>query len=346
MAGTLGIAVAIILFIHEAYGASFRSSRGVTFAEFAKRTGVMRLVVVLTSSLLLLGSALLGIGDGAPRGWAGFLAVVVSVIGILMLPAAFRSISSLVGAASVHNLKRDMLVPRVVESVGRDLLTASMDAHLRAEMTDRGYTNHYPLTPASAAVLRVVRSGVVTDVRLKNLWACAAADPSVRVGIPLFSRVRAGSVVATSDVQCQLPDYLVVSPRGRSGARWDEFAVLKGLDEEASAAMRAEDMGRVEQSLELYELVVVTLLECDTALGKIGGMSVSGDTDLLVEVRRSLLRLHSHASAGGTADFDNKVLSATLSIAQAAIDGGNARVSAEFLVLSRMMIVKSLGGAA
>lgn len=87
-AGTLGVAVAALIFLYESFGSVARGRRLLTLSEFASRSGVLNLVGWLIISLLLTGGVLLGWGDGAPMGWAAFLSIGVAVYALLALPRA------------------------------------------------------------------------------------------------------------------------------------------------------------------------------------------------------------------------------------------------------------------
>jgi hypothetical protein len=198
MAGTLGIVVAAVLFLYEAYGSSIKGRYGITLTEYSSESGVTRLVGLLIASLALTGLVLLGWGDGAPRGWAGFLALAVSAWALGSLPRAFNSIAKLVGASEIHEMRRKYLKPRIAQAVRDDLLEFRMRSELQHYLTSAGLEPTIILNRDQKYLLVAAASGVVTDIDLHKLAPALQPLTGSQIYIPLFYRVRKGSAIAVA----------------------------------------------------------------------------------------------------------------------------------------------------
>jgi hypothetical protein len=85
-AAAFGLVVAALLFLFEAYAGTIRGRYGISLQRYARGAGVTSLIGLFTASLLLTGATLLGLGDGAPRGWAGAVTLGLAVYSLLRGP--------------------------------------------------------------------------------------------------------------------------------------------------------------------------------------------------------------------------------------------------------------------
>jgi hypothetical protein len=82
-AAAFGLFIAAALFLFEAYSSSIGGRYGISLRRYAEESGVAVIVPLLAAAILLTGTTLLGWGNGAPRGWAGALCLVLAAAAIV-----------------------------------------------------------------------------------------------------------------------------------------------------------------------------------------------------------------------------------------------------------------------
>lgn len=328
-AGTLGVAVAALIFLYESFGSATRRRRILSLSEFASRSGVTSLVGWLVVSLLLTGAVLLGWGDGAPMGWAALLAIIVAVYALLALPKAFRTAAALISPDRIQGMYQESIRPKVALAVGRDLLTIKMRELLdQAIAQENVQVDHMGAVPGLPKLVSP-GSGLVTDVDLKRMREQLRLGQIDCVRIPLFYRTAKGDVVASApNAESESEaDFLRIVIQPRVGRRWDEFTLMKNLEQDGHEAIEAHDKTALGSCLQLHEEVVRTLIEFERDIALTALPSLSTNTDLTETVRHSLLRLQFAALTAGDADAAMQVTSATVGLMQAALDADDVRLA-------------------
>lgn len=321
-AGTLGVAVAALIFLYETFRSAASHRRVLGLSEFATRSGVLNLVGWLVSSLLLTGAVLLGWGDGAPRGWAGFLAVAVAVYALLALPRAFIAAGHLVAPDRLQILFSESIRPQVAEAVQRDLLTITMRQLLDKAIATAGAAPREWDSKNTSVAHVAMSSGLVADVDLRILSNRLKPLRSVEARLPLFSRVRRGDGVTWSET-AKTPaqaDFLMVARAGRTGERWDEFRLVRNLELDGHDAIKGQDAAALTSCMQLHEDTVRVLLEFEEAVTAVGLPSLLSNTDLAHRVRYNLLFLHQASVDVGYPDGSGTIASATLGLIGTTID--------------------------
>jgi hypothetical protein len=108
------------------------------------------LIGLFTASLLLTGATLLGLGDGAPRGWAGAVTLGLAVYSLLRVPWAFRKMAYLIATEGIDRLRREHLEYQVSASLRESLYQFEMQRRLSSAVT-RTNSELSPFTPRSGA---------------------------------------------------------------------------------------------------------------------------------------------------------------------------------------------------
>lgn len=338
-AGTLGVAVAALIFLYESYGSMARRRRILTPSEFATRSGVLNIVGWLIVSLLLTGAVLLGWGDEAPMGWAAFLALVVAVYALLSLPRAFSSAARLIGPDELHKLLHASIRPKVAEAAKRDLLTITMQKVVSDHLERIGAVRAF-ITPDTPVALIAPRSGLITDVDLNRLKDDLDSTPSALITFTLFSRIREGDALAHADgaMASRVASCLETISSPRIGRRWDEFTLMKNLELDGREALREGDSAGLESCLQLHEEVVRVLLAFEKEISISSWPSLAGNTDLLDSVRRNLLRLFFLAADLKNEQGARDIAGATVRLMHVAIDESDVRLASQFLAAVGNMV--------
>jgi hypothetical protein len=339
MAGTLGIVVAAVLFLYEAYGSTIKGTYGISVAEYSAESGVTRLVGWLTSSLVLTGAVLLGWGDHSPRGWSGLLALLVAGRAVLALPGAFLAVANLVGTKKIQDLRKKFLRRRVAEAVRADLLQMRMIQDLETYLISAGLQPAFSLEKSQATTIVADRAGRVIDVNLRRLNAKLPLLGRDEILLPLFYRVQAGTPLGTAPKSAWAPitaDFLVTAAAGRVG-RPNEFEYLKELHLDSLRAVREQDGGQVEANLELYEELVGVMLDFEERLVAHDLMSPAKDTDLIVTITRHMYLQFKEAITIRNLPAARAIAWAPIAIMSNARDAGNVGIATEFLKLAGTM---------
>ncbi len=88
VAAAVGVSVALIAFVFEAFVSSAERRHGGTLREFSRQTHILWLFDLAAFSLLLDGLALAGVGHNAPAGWSGLVAAMASGLTLMVLLVA------------------------------------------------------------------------------------------------------------------------------------------------------------------------------------------------------------------------------------------------------------------
>lgn len=332
-AGTLGVAVAALIFLYESFGAVASRRRVLTLAEFARRSGVLNLVGWLVTSLLLTGSVLLGWGHNAPRGWAGILSLAVAVYALVALPRAFVAAANLVSPDRLQAIFVGSILPQVAEAVQRDVLTITMRDMLEKRVEASGAKLRTLGTPKGAVAHTIGESGLIVDVDLKEMRNALEPLTGAEVHIPLFFRARKGDATVWGDsVDGSRAAVFVETVKARrTGDRWDDFTLIKNLGLDGMEALSAQDSVALDSCLQLHEEVIQVLLAFDDSAVSVGLPSLESNTDLLHSVRHSLLRLHRSSVDTGNAWASRDVAKAAHSLMNSALDSGHNEVALQLI---------------
>ncbi len=129
VAAAVGVSVALIAFVFEAFMSSGERHFGGTLREFVDHTGLLWLFDLAAASLVLDGLVLAGVGSGAPGGWAGLSAAVLSGVTLIgLLVVVPRAIVRILDPARMLRMRRrrgQEVIARAIEEqlVGQVIFT-------------------------------------------------------------------------------------------------------------------------------------------------------------------------------------------------------------------------------
>lgn len=337
-AGTLGIVVAAVLFLYEAYRTTGGGRHGFSLQEYSREANIASLIARLFASLILTGAVVLGWGDGAPRGWGAALAIAAAAYALVAIPRTFIAMSRMIGWSEVLDLRKKYMRNRVAESVSRDLRHHRMMALLNKFLDDEGTTISY-FTPGGEPVVVTARTGTVVDVDMRRLKRALAQWPeSPRVRLPLLSRVMKGTILVSVDASETVAkdDFLVMDTARRVRERADD-AYLRELHHDALESIRQRREIDLGAALDVYEELLSTILTYDGLLRKHQMMSITKETDLLERPRRDLYRQFRECLQVGNETNLRAVGWFPIFASRLAADHGRPDLVIEFIKLAGLM---------
>jgi len=344
IAGTLGIVVAAVLFLFEAYASTIRGRYGISVTHYSSRAGVTSLIGWLIASLTLTGAVLLGWGNGAPRGWAGFMAVAVAFGTLLNIPRAFRAVATLISKDQVQNLRGQAIRRNVAESLRRELHLSRMASELNCWVASRGAVLQPLLVSSNAPLVTSSETGRVVDVNLRRLARTLKdlpSDSELTVAIPLTFRVKRGDPVigmpGANSAQNTVEDFLVTIPVKRRKRPGSEDTYLSELNADVLRTIREQDEEELDDHLEMYEHVVATVMEYESGLATAGLPANAIDADLLLRIRRDAYQQFREALRAGNDSMVQTLGRVPLTMVQTALDAGRTQSAGDFLRLAGLM---------
>ncbi len=224
VAGALGLSVAMIAFAFEAFFSSAQRRVGGSLREFARDTHLLSAVQLGVLALVIDGAVLLGIGHGAPAGWAAIWATVLSAATLISVPIVLSRVVRSLDFDELVRLRRRRLGRIVEEAMWHQLLGQAAEAVLRGSPA-LGVQRDWMRSGESVA-LRAGREGTIRDVRIGSLLRIAARArrrwaPPIRLMQGLGDSVEKSSEILT------LP--LAASARERRAAR-RAVAIIRPTD--------------------------------------------------------------------------------------------------------------------
>lgn len=172
LAAMLALSVAVILFLFQAVGGS-RPTGGLR--EFAEDSHLFKFLDFGVLALLMVGGVLLGLGRGAPGGWAGTWATFLGGVSILSLAFLFRLALRAVSTDRLHEQRLLRLRRRAVAYVERAALAERANALLADVCSSAGidYEPIFHQPPVGSRPVRSPASGMVADINLRRLTVLA-----------------------------------------------------------------------------------------------------------------------------------------------------------------------------
>jgi len=277
VAAAVGVSVALIAFVFEAFVSSGERRHGGTLREFARQTHILLLFDMAAISLVLDGLALAGLGERAPAGWSGFVAAVASGLTLLVLLV-------MVPRVILRSLDPEQLTEMRLRAT-RALARRAVREQLIGQIAlNELYTRRESglsqglLGLSRGTQIETRRSGVLHDIRRGNLLRALR-------GLELGAE-RHAEVVVELERTVDRGTTLIVIPGPVGGLRrWRvrrAFRIRRGSEQIASVGLeRALDrlaqqiLGAVRRGDEtewrmLDELLRDVLLELPLAVSKLG----------------------------------------------------------------------------
>jgi hypothetical protein len=244
LAAAVGVSVALIAFVFEAFSNRAEARYGSTLREFARQTRIMWFFDLAAFSLVLTGLVLAGLGHQAPAGWPGFWAAVLSGATLLVLLVVVpRSILFSLDPRRLTALRLDATLKLAQRAVREQLLGQIVSTNLfrrRESGLTHGIAGLGPGTPVPAR-----REGVLHDIRLGALLRglrhlTLTAEAPAQVVADLEKAVRADS-------------QLIMLPRPISRRQTHNlrraFRIRRGNADLAAVALD-DNLARLQQHIE------------------------------------------------------------------------------------------------
>jgi hypothetical protein len=174
LGAAVGVSVALIAFVLEAFMTSGERRFGGTLREFVSRTHLLWLFDVAAAALLLDGVVLAGAGHGAPGGWPGLVAALLSgvTLGGLLIVVP-RTILSALDPSRLWSMRT---------SASQELARSAVETQLIGQLAsqtlhDSQQRTHVSVNPLGRepedSDVTAGSTGVVVDIRLGALWRAA-----------------------------------------------------------------------------------------------------------------------------------------------------------------------------
>ena len=165
----LGLSFAILVFSFQAFAQS--KSAG-SLKEFSSYTAAVPIVLLGLVSLLVSGLALLGIGRGAPYGWAGVWAIFVGLIAIASLPVLTIMLLRALEPSRLQTARLRQLRSLIERTVDSDVLERLAFVELNRLCDESGW-EFLPIFGAPSRpdwiAVTASKNGYVADVNVKRL---------------------------------------------------------------------------------------------------------------------------------------------------------------------------------
>jgi hypothetical protein len=278
VAGALGLSVAMVAFAFEAFVSTSQRRLGGTLREFAAETHLLTAIRIGVLALLVDGAVLLGIGSGAPGGWAAAWATMLSGATLAAVPFVLNGVVRAVDLDELLKMRRERLKKSVDEAMAHQLTGQASEIVLRSygslpiERTWVKPQGEIALQAKTTGELRDVRLGVLARLAMRLRRQKHKDRISLLVGlgdqISPDTEVLAMSPQATPlDRRRALRSLKIkkssaVKPPDRYLS--DQLSLLHGQ------AIRAAREGAVEEwrsISELYRLVLLALPKAAVSLG-------------------------------------------------------------------------------
>jgi hypothetical protein len=175
-AAAIGLSVAIILFVFEAFASSRFARHGETLRDFASDVGLFSLIDVGIAALIVSGLTLLGVGANAPSGWSLLWTVFVGAAALMPLPLIYRRTLRAVDPGLMQERRLARLRNAAVDSVRALVVQRTADQLLEEFCAANGIVSMPFLSARHTSdhhAIRPSRRGAVADVDLRQLQKLA-----------------------------------------------------------------------------------------------------------------------------------------------------------------------------
>lgn len=277
VAGALGLSVAMIAFAFEAFMSTSQRRLGGNLREFAAETWLLVAVQLGVLSLLIDGMVLLGIGSGAPGGWAGMWATLLSAATLAGVAYVLTRVVKSLDLDELVRIRRVRLEASVEDAMWHQLIGQAAEAVLR-DYEQLGIERTW-IGKEGSHVVRAKRDGELRDVKLGALLRLAVAaqkqdrQSKFELLVGLGARFEPeAELIATAATTTVYERWRVRRALRLRRAR--EMPPDRSLNDELARlhgqAMGAARAGRTEEWRAIGELYELVLLALPRAARKIG----------------------------------------------------------------------------
>jgi hypothetical protein len=267
-AAAFGLFIAAALFLFEAYSSSISGRYGISLRRYAQESGVAVIVPLLAAAILLTGTTLLGWGNGAPRGWAGALCLVLAAAVITRVPRVFAVVMRLLEPQGIEDMRLSGLMSAMREEILSVAKNSLMSRLLGEQVSQFGasLSEFAPLHGEYHPRYRVTAPGMLRDVDLTQLRTALQSLPDAVVVASFGRRIPQSQAVVYSTANSTevLPASFFRLDKVNAGVGASNIDVIDELNGESLRAIREQDYLTYEKSLSAYEFLFSCLLTWDT----------------------------------------------------------------------------------
>jgi hypothetical protein len=268
-AAAFGLFIAAALFLFEAYSSSIGGRYGISLQRYSQESGVAVIVPLLTAAILLTGTTLLGWGNGAPRGWAGALCLILALAAIVGVPRVFAAVARLLEPQRIEGMRRSVLMSAMREEILAAAKNSLMSGLLSQHVSQFGasVSEFAPLSGGYHPWYRVVSPGILRDINLDQLGTALKDLADGVVVAPFGRRIPRSHVVvySTTNNSAEMrPAGFFQLDEARSGVGASNPSVIDELNGESLRAIREQDHFTYEKSLGSYEFLFGCMLTWDS----------------------------------------------------------------------------------
>src|SRR6266545_759165 len=167
-AAAIGLSVAIVLFAFElVWSTRYRG----TLRRFAREIGLIYVLALGLAALFTIGADLLGLGAGAPGGWAATWATASSGMALASLPVLLLRAVAATDPERLHERNLQQVRELTVAATQRDIFRRLALGILKEEANSAGVDVQafwFGDAPPGARYIYPPKAGTVADIRLRR----------------------------------------------------------------------------------------------------------------------------------------------------------------------------------
>lgn len=179
-AAALGLSVALVVFVFEAFQRSGYGAYGGSLRDFAARTSLTLLLRLALASLIIDGACLLHFGQRAPAGWSALWATAWAGAVFVSIAYVLQRTVVAVDPEPLRELRRERLRTEVEQEIAQGLL----DVLAYSKLYDLSQSHYFRFAPfgfappvqAPAIAITSASSGRVADIHVTRLMLMAGMN--------------------------------------------------------------------------------------------------------------------------------------------------------------------------
>jgi hypothetical protein len=348
-AAAFGLVIAGALFLYEAYAGTIRSKYGIRLRAYAQEAGIVSLVTLLTTALIVTGATALGLGNGAPGGWAAAVTLALAAWTLLRIPSLFTALGRMIEPAGGEKLRREFLKKQIADAVRDDVLRDLMLTRLTPQVAARrGQVSSYAPGDNAHPNYTAGRTGVIDDIDMGLLTSALASLPksasNIIVVVQLGQRVRTGAGVVYSSSDSVMGNAQFLHIDESLAESQEQYEFLATLYEDGIAQIRSRDTIAYARTLRLYEFTFRQLLDLEKELIRIALGGLVQHSRVLEELRLNVYRQFLRARDDGEFEACRTTSELAVAMATEALRQGHLNIATSFLNLVSLLAIAEVQG--
>jgi len=273
LAAAVGVSIALIAFVLEAFVNSAERKHGGTLKEFASDTGLLMTIDLAAASLVTVGIVLQGNVHDAPAGWAGAAAIVFSGASLVALLVVIpRRILKALDSEELRRVRHRRIMATIHTAL-REQIVGQLGDHLVGARSNSRVARDYS-APKDDVVAS--RDGYVTDIRLaviERSIRAVSGKGHVGVLVAIGDDVRKGQALAGVPAECRrwtrwrLRRAFVLRRASDAFSAKTMNRTLDRLGQQGLEAIRSRQETEWREINELYRQILVGFPTAAAALG-------------------------------------------------------------------------------